>query len=135
MGIFRKLFARTSRAEDHHRESNSMDANPEINMIVFEYGTGDNADHLMGRGPTRAEDCLQGVWRAIESQAVIEPHSVTRIYSEWQLSDSDAEFATKTFPNAEFSASFSRPENPDDWRVALDAARRTMLKASTRNER
>ena len=81
-----------------------------------------------GHAPTRDSDCLQKVWSALAPQG-IDPRSVRRLYSEWELSVEDKRFAVQTFPAAQMSYSFSRPRD-DQWDTAMAAASKTMEAAA-----
>ena len=106
-----------------------MNSDPSRNVFVFEVQINGALRRFGGHAPTRDSDCLRKVWTELAPQAGIAPRSVQRLYSEWELSPEDIEFARSTFPDAAMTYSFSRPKD-NDWDAAMAEASRTMQAAA-----
>jgi hypothetical protein len=96
-----------------------MNADPEINVVVFEVQLGGQLQQLVGDGPTRATDCVKTAWLAVSAQCRASAANVCRVYSEWEPSPHDKAFIEATFPSeVQFTYSFARP-TPDGWDRAM----------------
>jgi hypothetical protein len=100
-----------------------MDTDPATNVVAFEF-EGRDEPHI-GSGPTRDDDCIQQVWSSAPDALRAAARAVTRVYSDWEPSKADGDFIRRTFPRAELTYSFERPE-PDGWDAALAAARQAL---------
>jgi hypothetical protein len=106
-----------------------MNSDPSRNVFVFEVQINGTQRRFGGHAPTRDSACLRKVWAELAPQAGITPLSVQRLYSEWELSQEDIEFAHSTFAHAALSYSFSRPKD-NEWDTAMEEASRTMQDAA-----
>ncbi|WP_431922923.1 hypothetical protein [Amycolatopsis tucumanensis] len=97
-----------------------MDSPVDVNLVVFQVNGRDD-DLLHGAAPARAEDAVRQAWRQVQEQRDVQASEVTRIHSTWQPSRVDRVFLAGTFPRAERTHDFDRPDG-DDWDTALDAA-------------
>jgi hypothetical protein len=90
-----------------------MNANPEINVVVFEIERQGGLMRITGTGPTRSANCIQTIWAAFQQDPEIkhdlQGDKVRRVYSEWEPSPDDLQFLTSTFPSAKITCSFERP--------------------------
>lgn len=107
-----------------------MNTDPTRNLFVFEVQKDGALRRFGGHAPTRDSDCLRRVWAALAPQG-IDPRTVRRLYSEWELSKEDKQFAIQTFPVAQLSYSFVRPRD-DQWDTAMAAASKVMQAAATK---
>jgi hypothetical protein len=109
-----------------------MNADPSVNVVVFEIALAGRLEKLVGDGPTRADDCVQRVWKALAVQHGAYPSDVRRIYSEWDPSPEDKAFIDATFPaELKVTYSFSRPA-PDGWDQAMREVAATIESAAKR---
>jgi hypothetical protein len=102
-----------------------MNANPSVNVVVFEVQVGDRLEKLVAEGPTRSADCVQRAWSIVGEMNGLLPTNVRRVYSEWQPSPEDLAFLEANFPLAAVSYSFKRPP-ADKWDQAMAQAGRTI---------
>jgi hypothetical protein len=101
---------------------------PADNVVCFELRTPEGLQTLTGHGPAVAEDCVEGIWRAI-SAAGFEAAAVARVYSEWEPSDADKRFVRESFHSVPLTYSFSRPDTDAGWPAALLVAQRALNEA------
>lgn len=99
-----------------------MSADPTRNVVVFQLGDGDTG---VAEAPTVADDCVRRAWDIVCHERAFDARDVTALYSEWEPSAADRRFLAETFPSAQFSYSFPRPD-ADGWPEAFEAARRAM---------
>src|SRR5207302_199352 len=84
-----------------------MNADPAVNVVVFEVAVGGRLEKLVGDGPTRVDDCVRAVWHALAAEHGVKPGDVRHLYSEWEPSAADKTFIDATFPsNLEVTYSF-----------------------------
>jgi hypothetical protein len=106
-----------------------MNADPTVNVVVFEIAVGDRLEKLVGDGPTRSDDCVRAVWHALIAKHGVRPQDVRRLYSEWEPSTADKAFIDATFStNLEVTYSFSRPAE-GDWEQVMQQVARTIATA------
>ena len=104
-----------------------MNVDPSINMVVFLLRRGDGQPVIVD-GPTRADDCVRRGWETVRAQHDAHPDEVTALHSEWQPSADDLAFIERSFPDAEFTYNFNRPD-PAGWDAALREASEVMAEA------
>jgi hypothetical protein len=96
-----------------------MNADPSINVVVFEIAIDGRLEKLIRDGPTRSANCVQLIWQALEEEYATHTRAVRRLYSEWDPSDEDKAFIRATFPaEVEVTYSFARPAD-NDWDRAM----------------
>ena len=115
----------------HPKPDRNMNTDPGTNVFVFEVQQDGAQRRFVGHAPTRAADGLQQVWAVLGPQTGVEPRSVQRLYSEWELSRDDTDFARRSFPAAQLSFSFARPAD-DGWDAAMAAVAETIRSAATK---
>jgi hypothetical protein len=106
-----------------------MDADPSKNTVVFEFKRWLSKDTAIAQAATRADDGIEQAWKLASTEKRIKASQVTRIFSEWEPTQADAAFIKQTFPKAEISFSFARPDSAEGWDSALAEARRAMMNA------
>ena len=98
-----------------------MDANPQVNVVVFEVQIDGERKEMVSSAPTQQTDCVRVAWEAIRKEHDVKEEDVRQIYSEWQPSAEDCEFMDTTFPPlTEVTYSFERPATPDGWAEAFE---------------
>lgn len=107
-----------------------MDIDPTLNIVVFKVKGLLGAKTYAQQAPTQSANGVEQAWLAIQAEQTLKPAKVVEIYSEWGPSDEDEQFLRATFPKADYSYSFSRPENEEDWDAAFDEAAQQMLEAA-----
>jgi|ERR1043165_221146 hypothetical protein len=111
-----------------------MNADPSVNVVVFEVSVNGSLEKLVGDGPTRADNCVQVVWKALATEHGVRPSGVRRIYSEWDPSVEDKAFIDATFgANVEVTYSFPRPSS-NDWDRAMREVAATIEAAGKKQE-
>jgi hypothetical protein len=105
-----------------------MNANPSVNVVVFEVQLGDRLEKLVAEGPTRSADCVKRAWSIVGEMNGVLAKDVRRVYSEWQPSAEDLAFLEANFPQAAVTYSFKRPR-ADQWDQAMAQAGRTIEQA------
>ena len=95
---------------------------PERNVVVLEVADGGKFRKVLGHGPTRDDRCVEVIVSAILRAGSVAPEAVTRLYSEWEPTASDASFISKTLPSAQVTYSISRPAD-GDWSSAFARVR------------
>ncbi|MFI6042114.1 hypothetical protein ACIA8C_10800 [Nocardia sp. NPDC051321] len=95
-----------------------------LNVVVFQLNSNDK-DLITAAAPAQAHDSVRQAWQQAKGQRHFQPSDVTRVHSTWQPADADRDFLAATFPEAEHSHLFERPEG-DDWTDALEYAKRVM---------
>jgi hypothetical protein len=109
-----------------------MNADPSVNVVVFEVALRGRLEKLIGDAPTRSSDCVQRVWQALAAAHGAHPGDVRRVYSEWEPSAEDKAFMDATFP-AETAVTYSFPRpSPDGWDQAMRDVADTIEKAGQR---
>ncbi|HVV13738.1 hypothetical protein [Amycolatopsis sp.] len=103
-----------------------MNTDVSINLVAFEVrGAG---EPIVVPAPTQAEDGVRQAWATVRREHEVTPRDVSRLHTEWEPSRADAVFLSATFPDAERTYSFSRPE-PGGWEHAFEEVRRSMIEA------
>jgi len=96
-----------------------MNADPSVNVVVFEVAINGRLEKLVGNGPTRSPNCVQLVWHALAAEHGAPSSAVRRLYSEWDPANEDKAFISATFPEElELTYSFARPAD-GDWDQAM----------------
>jgi len=109
-----------------------VNADPAVNVVAFEVAVGGRLEKLVGDGPTRANDCVRAVWRALAAAHGIRPGDVRRLYCEWEPSAADKAFIDATFP-ANLAVTYSSPRPAEGgWDQAMHQASRTIAHADRR---
>ena len=106
-----------------------MDADPSKNTVVFEFKRWLSKDTAIAQAPTRLDDGIERAWQLASAEKRIQASQVRRIFSEWEPTHRDAAFIRQTFPKAEVTFSFSRPDSAEGWENAFAEAQRTMMNA------
>jgi hypothetical protein len=101
---------------------------PTQNVVVFELDR-EFRENAAAGAPAMADDCVRQAWDTVRLDGHVRADEVTALYSDWEPSVADARFIAETFPTAEVSYSFRRPE-PSGWEEAFAEARRLMAEAS-----
>ena len=108
-----------------------MNTDMSINVVLFQCDP--EAEPVMAMMAARDEDCARQAWVEVNRDRSLVAAEVTRVHSEWQLSSADDEFVGTTFPNAEITYNFARPE-PDGWEEAMEAAEAAMREVYEKHE-
>jgi hypothetical protein len=104
---------------------------PERNIVVLEAVEGGVVRKLLGHGPTRDDRCVEVILSSILKASRVAPEAVTRLYSEWEPTASDAVYIARTLPTAQVTYSFSRPAD-GDWQVAMLRVRAVIAEEAQR---
>ena len=104
---------------------------PERNVVVLEAVEGAEVRKLLGHGPTRDERCVEVILASILKASGVAPGAVTRLYSEWEPTASDAVYIARTLPTAQVTYSFSRPVD-GDWQAAMSRVRAVIAEEAQR---
>jgi hypothetical protein len=109
-----------------------MNADPSVNVVVFEVALHGRLERLVGDGATRSNNCIQMVWNKLAAEHGARADAVRRVYSEWEPSAEDKQFMDATFPaEVDVTYSFPRPA-PDGWEQAMREVAATIEKAAQR---
>jgi hypothetical protein len=104
-----------------------------VNVVVFEVVRAGKSEKLVGKGPTRAADCIQKIWTDLAAKHTLTPADIKQIYSEWEPSPEDKAFLDATFASdLPVSFSFARPTTEEGWELALQQAEAKVREVAAR---
>ncbi|MFD6155331.1 hypothetical protein ACFWF7_13170 [Nocardia sp. NPDC060256] len=104
-----------------------------FNVVVFQLNANDD-DLISAAAPAQDQDSVRQAWQQAQRERQLRSSDVTRVHSTWQPSRTDQDFLAETFPAAEYTHIFERPEGPD-WSAALEHAGQVMAEVENIKQR